>query len=273
MVRTQRKIGILLLVFLTVVAIAPSALFAAPKPVAKEMPISIGNYYVLFPGELAPYVKSGKWMVPIRAFCEVIGADMSYNPKARSVSVSLLGEKVQGIKAGQLAAVFEGDLAWSLGAAPELRNGVLFVPAAPILNALKVYRSEIISGNTGKSTLAIKAKEDVLLRRIVPAPSADSFPSETTFHPYPFYPETLSQEKKGKEYLVTLNVQNTSGFVISKDSTELELTFVDEKGNAVVRKINGTSAQVPKAGQVSFKFTVPQKADYILFRARIVKSQ
>ncbi|MDQ0196438.1 stalk domain-containing protein [Paenibacillus wynnii] len=264
-------ISVLLLICLSIGVITPPANAESSRG-DQVMPISIDGYYVLFPGESAPFVKAGKLMVPIRSFVDVIGANLMYKPQTKMSTVSLLGRSVGNIKAGKPDAVFDGDMGFSLGAEPELRYGMLFVPAIPVLRELQ-YRWEIQSNNLNRPTIGIHFRENmnVLLARIVPPVDKALFPTETTVHPYPLYPNRLTQEVSGKEYKLKLSVQNTSDSVISKGSAELELIFVDSQGKSILRKLIGPDSSTPKAAELSLDFLIPAKVEYVLFRARTVK--
>jgi hypothetical protein len=237
------------------------------------MPLSYGGYYVLFPDKLAPYFKSGKLMVPIRAFTHAIGAHLLYNAQTKSVKVSLLDRSVGNIKEGELHAVFNDDKEDSLGVAPEIKDGVLFAPAAPILEGLKSFRWEVQFNNVNKLTLGIGARKGEEWVK----PEADlaltPYPLDTTAHPYPLYPLMLSQVQSGKEYRLTLGVQNTSGFVINKENAELELVSVDSQGNSFYQTLKGPDSLTSKAALLSFTVSIPTEAEYVIFRSRTLQSE
>jgi len=96
---------------------------------------------------------------------------------------------------------------------------------------------------------------------------------ETTAHPYPLYPCTLTQTPSGKEYKLTLGVQNTSGFVIPKGNAELELVSVDSKGNSYYQTLKGPDSLTSKAGLLSFSVSIPAEAEYVLFRSRTLRAE
>ena len=211
-------------------------------------------------------------MVPIRAFTDVIGAHLMYKSETKMLSVSLLGQSVGNIQPGKTDAVFGGDMGFSLGAEPVLRNGMLFVPATPILQELK-FSWEAQNNNVNKPTLGIKPPYniDVLLGRIEPPVDVNLYPTETTRHSYPLYPSMLTQEKSDREYKLTLTVQNITGSVIEKGSTELEVICVDNQGNAVLPKLAEPGQSISKAARLTFDFWIPTKSEYVLFRSRIVR--
>ncbi|AIQ37939.1 hypothetical protein R50345_27010 [Paenibacillus sp. FSL R5-0345] len=212
-------------------------------------------------------------MVPIRAFSSAIGADLLYDALTNSVTVSLLDRSVGKIKAGQLEAEFNGETEDSLGIAPEIKDGILFVPASPILEGLKTFRWETQFNNVNKLTLGIGARKGEEWAK----PEADRalapYPVETTAHPYPLYPCTLTQTPSGKEYKLTLGVQNTSGFVIPKGNAELELVSVDSKGNSYYQTLKGPDSLTSKAGLLSFSVSIPAEAEYVLFRSRTLRAE
>jgi hypothetical protein len=277
-VSVRELLKILLFSILLTTAIMPSPITAASSSGIQVMPISINGWYVLFPGNKSPFLRSGRLMVPIRAFSDIIGAHVEYNSKSKSVTIRSLGQSVSGIRAGQLGAVFHGDLGYSLGVKPEVHGGTMFVPAAPILRGLKSYSWEIMSNNVNKKTLLIKDKEqERLLWRIKPLLLNVPFPVQTTVHPSPFYPTVLSQaiiNGKGdavKAYRLTISIQNTSGAVIRVGTAEFELIYVDREGKTAVRKLTGPTMQILKAAQSMLTLDIPEEAGYVLFRSRTLK--
>lgn len=266
-------IGLLVIMFAAGSAVTPTSVSAAVHLGTQVMPLSYGGYYVLFPGKLAPYFKSGKLMVPIRAFSSAIGADLLYDALTNSVTVSLLDRSVGKIKAGQLEAEFNGETEDSLGIAPEIKDGILFVPASPILEGLKTFRWETQFNNVNKLTLGIGARKGEEWAK----PEADRalapYPVETTAHPYPLYPFKLTQTQSGKEYRLTLGVQNTSGFVIPKGNAELELVSVDSKGNSYYQTLKGPDSLTSKAALLSFSVSIPIEVEYVIFRSRTLRAE
>ncbi|WHY18845.1 copper amine oxidase N-terminal domain-containing protein [Paenibacillus sp. G2S3] len=266
-------IGLLVIMFAAGSAVTPTSVSAAVQLGTQVMPLSYGGYYVLFPGKLAPYFKSGKLMVPIRAFSSAIGADLLYDALTNSVTVSLLDRSVGKIKAGQLEAEFNGETKDSLGIAPEIKDGILFVPASPILEGLKTFRWETQFNNVNKLTLGIGARKGEEWAKPEADRALTPYPVETTAHPYPLYPFKLTQAQSGKEFRLTLGVQNTSGFVIPKGNAELELVSVDRKGNSYYQTLKGPDALTSKAALLSFSVSIPTEAEYVIFRSRTLRAE
>ncbi|WP_405175069.1 copper amine oxidase N-terminal domain-containing protein [Paenibacillus sp. FSL H8-0261] len=266
-------IGLLVIMFAAGSAVTPTSVSAAVQLGTQVMPLSYGGYYVLFPGKLAPYFKSGKLMVPIRAFSSAIGADLLYDALTNSVTVSLLDRSVGKIKAGQLEAEFNGETEDSLGIAPEIKDGILFVPASPILEGLKTFRWETQFNNVNKLTLGIGARKGEEWAKPEADRALTPYPVETTAHPYPLYPFKLTQAQSGKEFRLTLGVQNTSGFVIPKGNAELELVSVDRKGNSYYQTLKGPDVLTSKAALLSFSVSIPTEAEYVIFRSRTLRAE
>ncbi|QHW33918.1 copper amine oxidase N-terminal domain-containing protein [Paenibacillus rhizovicinus] len=260
--------------------------FAATAPVAasveigKTMAISINGFYVLFPGEQTPYLKSGRLMVPLRAFANAIGAGVLYDQKSRSATISALGEPVKGIRAGIGLAVYDWDLPLLLKPAPEIRNGIMFVPATTILQGLQTYGWEAMSGLSGTKTLVIKDLLAASAFRMVAALSDAEqapFPVESTTHPYPYFPigSTISEIKDltGKTaYELTLKLQNSAGMPVPGNGSELEIHAVDAANKEIsAMTLKGPQQETGKAQLISFHTTVPMETQFIVFRSRILK--
>lgn len=232
-------------------------------------PLLINSQYVLFPGKLAPYIQAGRLMVPVRAFAGALGAQLTYNAQTKSTTVSLLGESVGKLRAGQATAVTKDGNTIALGVSPQLREGVLFAPMNPILTGLKKVKWESMYKVLSLKVLIVQGRGDTEL------PQAKSWQSVTPFgdlggeHHNPFYPTLLTQSTDGKGFRLTLSVLNASGFVIPKGASRLELVAVDSLGQAVVRQLPGPSEATPKAGALSFTINVPTAPDYVIFNSRI----
>lgn len=121
-------------------------------------PLLIDNQYVLFPGKLAPYIQAGKLMVPVRAFAGALGAQLTYDAASKSTTISLLGESVGKLRAGQATAVTRDGSAISLGVSPQLQDGVLFAPMNPILTGLKKVKWENMSNLLNRNVLIVQGR-------------------------------------------------------------------------------------------------------------------
>ncbi|AIQ71132.1 copper amine oxidase N-terminal domain-containing protein [Paenibacillus graminis] len=256
--------GILAMVYVP----TPSAVNAAPVMGNQIQPLLINNSYVLFPGKLAPYTQAGKLMVPIRPFAKALGAQLAYNVQTKSISVSLLGQTVSHIRAGQTTAEAGDGTAFSMGVAPVLRDGVLFVPMSPVLGALKSVRWENMLNNINRPILVVQGRQGVTLPQTEPWLSTTPFTGLSGENFNPFYPAVLTQEPSGKGYRLRLSVINTSGFVLPKGSAALELIAVDSQGQAIIRKIPGPAGQTPKAAALSFTVNIPSAAEYVIYNSR-----
>ncbi|ETT53058.1 hypothetical protein C162_07384 [Paenibacillus sp. FSL R7-269] len=242
---------------------------AAPVVGNQIRPLLINNQYVLFPGKLAPYIEAGKLMVPVRAFAGALGAQLTYDAASKSSTISLLGESVGQLRAGQATAVNKDGISIALGTAPQLREGVLFAPMNPILTGLKKLKWENMSNLLNRNVLLVQGRGDTVL------PQAKSWQSVTPFgnvpgeHQNPFYPTLLTQSADGKGFRLALSVINASGFVIPKGASSLEFVAVNSQGQAVVRQLPGPLKEAPKAGALSFTINVPTAPDYVIFNSRI----
>ncbi|KWX84195.1 hypothetical protein AMQ83_29560 [Paenibacillus riograndensis] len=245
-----------------------SAASATPAAGKQIQPMLINDNYVLFPGKLAPYTQSGKLMVPIRPFTKALGAQLVYNAQTKSVSVSLLGRIVNNIRPGQTTAEAADGTAFSLEAAPVLRDGVLFVPMSPVLGALKSIRWENMLNTIDRPILVVQGRQGFTLPQTGPWLKVTPFTGLAGENYNPLYPTVLTQEPSGKGYRLNLSVINTSGFIIPKGSAALELIAVDSQGQATIRKIPGPAGQTAKAAALAFTVNIPSAAEYVIYNSR-----
>lgn len=242
---------------------------AAPVVGNQIRPLMINNQYVLFPGKLAPYIQAGKLMVPVRAFAGALGAQLTYDAATKSSTISLLGESVGQLRAGQATAVTKDGSKIALGVSPQLRDGVLFAPMNPILTGLKKLKWENMSNLLGRNVLLVQGRGDTVLPQAKPWQSVTPFGDVPGERQNPFYPTLLMQSTDGKGFRLSLSLLNASGSVIPKGASSLEFVAVNSQGQAVVRQLPGPSKETPKAGALSFTINVPTAPDYVIFNSRI----
>ncbi|WP_341346619.1 copper amine oxidase N-terminal domain-containing protein [Paenibacillus sp. FSL H3-0469] len=242
---------------------------AAPVVGNQIRPLLINNQYVLFPGKLAPYIQEGKLMIPVRAFAGALGAQLTYDAATKSSTISLLGESVGKLRAGQATAVTRDGSKIALGVSPQLRDGVLFAPMNPILTGLKKLKWENMYNALTRHVLIVQGRGDMELPQPKSWQSVTSFGDVPGEHQNPFYPTLLTQSADGKGFRLSLSVLNASGSVIPKGASSLEFIAVNGQGQAVVRQLPGPSQATPKAGALSFTINVPTAPDYVIFNSRI----
>ncbi|MCE3198756.1 copper amine oxidase N-terminal domain-containing protein [Paenibacillus sonchi] len=242
---------------------------AAPVAGSQIRPLLINGNYVLFPGKLAPYTQTGRLMVPVRAFAGALGAQLTYDAATKSTTVSLLGESVEQLRAGEATAVNRDGSTIALGASPQLREGVLFAPMNPVLTGLKKVKWENMSNLLGRNILLVQGRGETVLPQAKPWQSVTPFGDLAGEYQHPFYPTLLTQAADGKGFRLTLSVLNASGSAIPKGASSLEFIAVDSQGQAVVRQLPGPSQPTPKAGALSFTIHVPAAPDYVIFNSRI----
>ncbi|OMF92583.1 copper amine oxidase N-terminal domain-containing protein [Paenibacillus sp. FSL R7-0337] len=262
------------LIMLLCAGLLPAVYTGAPAQAAPVVgnqirPLMINNQYVLFPGKLAPYIEAGNLMVPVRAFAGALGAQLTYDAATKSSTISLLGESVGQLRAGKATAVTRDGSTIALGAAPQLRDGVLFAPMNPILTGLKKVKWENMSNLLGRNVLLVQGRGDTVLPQAKPWQSVTPFGDVPGERQNPFYPTLLTQSADGKGFRLALSVINASGFVIAGDASSLEFVAVNSQGQAVVRQLPGPSKATPKAGALSFTINVPTAPDYVIFNSRI----
>ncbi|WP_019908339.1 copper amine oxidase N-terminal domain-containing protein [Paenibacillus sp. HW567] len=259
------------------VLLPASAFAAAGDRGEQRLPLLINDSYVLFPGKLAPYMKEGRLLMPIRAFSNMLGAQLTYDSADKSVTFSYMGQAVRGIKDGRMNAIFSGNLETSLGVAPELKNGVLFVPMSAVLKDSKSIRWENMSNLINKVRGVIWGRQGVTLPQTQPflllAPFV--YTPETVDGTYnPLFPTALSQVHAANGgYRLTLETLNSSPFLLDKGKVELELVTVDSQGKSARQSVAGPAARLDKGGRASFSLAVPAEAEYVIFRSQMVSAE
>ncbi|MHA6533020.1 stalk domain-containing protein [Paenibacillus sp. BAC0078] len=272
-------VGLLVIVWIAGSSVfMPAGAFAAAGDRGEQrLPLLLNDSYVLFPGKQAPYMKEGRLLMPIRAFSDMLGAQLTYDSADRSLTFSYMGQAVRGIKDGRMNAIFSGNIEASLGVAPELKNGVLFVPMSSVLKDSKSIRWENMSNRINKVSGVIWGRQGVTLPQTQPflllAPFV--YTPEMIDGTYnPLFPTGLSQVQVANGgYRLTLDTLNSSPFLLDKDKVELEFVTVDNKGKSARQSLAGPAARLAKGGRASFSIEVPAEAEYVIFRSQMASTK
>ncbi len=107
---------------------------AAPVSAAEPPRIVIDNTYLSIPSEQAPFIESGRTMVPMRAMFEALGADVSWNQATQTVT-AVKGETSVTLQIGSDTAAVSGK-AVHLDQPAALVNDRTFVPLRFVSEAL-----------------------------------------------------------------------------------------------------------------------------------------
>lgn len=152
--RRFRPLITAVLAFATLALPAPSAAAIAPAlPVATLRPglAWAGSGIAARQLEAAPYIKSGRTLVPVRAVAETLGANVTWNEAAREVRINLGGHTLR-LPVGRLQMNVDGR-AVSLEIAPEIVASRTFVPLRAVAEGLGTEvewnaetRSIVVSG-------------------------------------------------------------------------------------------------------------------------------
>ncbi|WP_337101186.1 stalk domain-containing protein [Paenibacillus sp. YIM B09110] len=268
----------ILLVMVNIPDAAASASTELQEDAAGKQPIPlvINNFFVLFPGEKAPFIKNNRLMVPLQPFANVIGAWVEEKQSSTSpyykMWTSLTPEAVSGLRPGDKSAVFGGDMRLSIDVAPEFRAGELFVPVTPLLAGFGSnyelrrhwqYRMLVISDPAYRSLLPQVKDEDVQY------PDYPHLLSDTA---YPLIPTWLTQSQvKNSEgrpvNRLTLTLERVDGLGEKVESIELVIISVDH---------NGETSRWDKKLPINndpirtFQFETENKPSYVLVQAKPV---
>lgn len=105
---------------------------------------------------VAPYIQNGNAMVPLRALSESLGAEIRWDPEARSVSLTSRHSGTAVIKPGENEVVFKDGRAIRLTEKAEIVQGILFVPAR---GAASILGAEV-SWDGAKRTVTVAMPDD-----------------------------------------------------------------------------------------------------------------
>ncbi|MBB3111935.1 hypothetical protein FHS18_004003 [Paenibacillus phyllosphaerae] len=249
----------------------------ATNPGKQLIPLLMNNYFVLFPGEKAPFIKSNRLMVPLQTFAKAIGAFVDERDGSKGTYYMIwpsgmagLETSVTGLRAGFDWAVYGGDMGFGIGALPEYRAGELFIPVTPVLDGLDPYSYEM-RRIRHYNYLAIMDPADALLLDEVKdddIPHID-YPPMMSEAPYPLIPTALAQKViqsgSGKQiYRMTMEMERADGIGERMEAIELQIIAVDQQGKAT--KL--TQQRPPADGTVhTVVFDMPREPAYVLVQS------
>ncbi|UVI30922.1 stalk domain-containing protein [Paenibacillus spongiae] len=270
--------GIIVSLFiLTAAALPPAKPKSSAGDGSQPVPLLMNHYFVLFPGDSAPYLKENGLMVPLRSFAAALGATVLYSAKERSAQIRSNRNEVVEIRSNPPLAGKEGiSPQQQFHPAPEVIGGTFFAPVAQLLQGLPSYNYEQRS-EAGRKVLAIM---DPAERRLLPGIGdpdnpVDDYPHIMADPAYPFIPTGLKQiamrDQKGRSSVhLSLTVDRVKGKDIPADDALFHVIVKDIEGNVIERTIdwNGKSTKgADGTERIALDFTVPAKASYVLFRA------
>lgn len=99
--------------------------------------LKMNEYYVLYTNPIAPYINSqNNMMVPLNTFCELLGAQITYANKNKSIKVCFAKHYVQFIPGSKIAIV-DGEKR-ILKSNPIVQNNAVIIPVYILVNSFKI---------------------------------------------------------------------------------------------------------------------------------------
>ncbi|WP_155985855.1 stalk domain-containing protein [Paenibacillus gorillae] len=214
-------------------AVAPvssATKLAAPATIAKPISVYVDDKKLTL--TTAPFTQDGVTLVPMRPIFDALGANVSWEATTETIIGSKFGVSIS-LKVGKKTAIVNGKPV-KLDAAPLVRNGVTYVPARFIAEALDAN----VKWNSKDSSIRITTKEYEnwkLYQQIMKDAEASRVKLTTA---------QLVEEYDDSVVTITTNRALGSGIVVGKYWILTNYHVMEDASSATVVTLNGDELEV-----------------------------
>ncbi len=114
-----------------------SASAASSNTIKARVILKINQYYVLYTSPDVPYIdKQNRFMIPLRAISELLGANVGYDASTKKATVSCYGRTVE-VTINSKNVSYNGTLT-QIDTIPVLKQGQVFIPVRVVLDGLGI---------------------------------------------------------------------------------------------------------------------------------------
>lgn len=225
-----------------------SPVAAASSPVTVEAPVllKINQYYVLYTDPAAPYIdKQNRFMIPLRAISELMGAKVSYDASTKVGKIELDGKNAE-VTLNSKTVKYNGTET-QLDTIPVLKSNQMFVPMRVVLDGLGVkgdwsQKDQLLTVKDAKfktSSKLIGYMEDGTDRLNTPK----GINMETNeIRPLSYKVTLPGKENKADAAHITIKAQNISGKDMATGDEDLRPTFFTESSYQFTNNPSNTPA-------------------------------
>lgn len=213
--------------------------------------LKINQYYVLYTAPNVPYIdKQDRFMIPLRAISELMGAKVSYDAKSRIGKIELDGKNVE-VTLNSKTVIYNGKKV-QLDTVPVLKDNQMFVPMRVILDGLGV------KGDWNQKDQLLTVKDDKFRQSKIISYIEDGSDINNTpkgidintndIRPLSYKLTLPGSENKPNQSSITIKAKNISGKDMAPGVEDLRPSFFTDTSYQFVNNQKTTTPAV-KAGE------------------------
>ncbi|MEX1029874.1 MAG: copper amine oxidase N-terminal domain-containing protein [Paenibacillaceae bacterium] len=249
-----------------------STAFSKTTTIKAPVMLKINQYYVLYTTPDVPYIdKQNRFMMPLRAVSELLGAEVSYDATSKKAAVSW-DEKTVEVTLNSKNVMYNGT-AKQIDTIPLIKQGHVFIPARVLLDGLNIkstYKDSLLTMTDERfrdsskiiSTLIYDGVDFYGTRKDVDMNTNDI---------RPLYVE-LTLPTSNKSGAIKIKSQNISGNDMPKDTENLRLTFVMEDGSMGFQGKDRTRPAVKAGATYELSFDISSSENPIKYILAVGKT-
>lgn len=194
--------------------------------------LKVNQYYVLYTTPDVPYIdKQNRFMLPLRAISELLGAHVSYDKISKKATVAWDGKTVE-VMIGSRNVSYDGEIT-QLDTVPVIKQGQVFIPARVLLDGLKIggsYKDSLLT-ITDEKFKQSKIISDIEISGIDFYNSSKGIAIETNdIRPLSYELTLPTANSDSKIATLKVKAKNISGKDMAKGTEDLRPTFISTVG-------------------------------------------
>ena len=260
------SLSIILTVFMSSLALGSiSAASSKQTTIKAPVKLKINQYYVLYTTPDVPYIdKQNRFMMPLRAVSELLGADVGYDSESKKATVAWGGKTVE-VTINSKEVTYNG-ITTQIDTVPVIKQGQIFIPARVLIDGLGIkstYKDSLLTMTDEKFQDTSKIISDLKSGIDVNGTPKDVDMNTNDIRPLTMELTLPTLEKDGE---IKVKAQNISGKDMPKDTEDLRLTFVMEDGSMLLMPKERTRPAVKAGATYNFTWNISRNhtLSYIL---------
>lgn len=205
---------------------------AAPKTTIIKAPVilKINQYYILYTSPGVPYIdEQNRFMIPLRAISELMGARVDYTAAEKKASIAWEGKTVE-VTINSKTVVYNGKES-EIDTVPVIKQGQIFVPIRVILDGLNVKSS----WDTKDQLLSItdeKFRKSKIITRMEDGTDRNNTDKGRALETNDIRPLSfvLTLSEPGQNSELTIKAKNISGQDMAEGVEDLRATSFTDNG-------------------------------------------
>ncbi|WP_051318345.1 copper amine oxidase N-terminal domain-containing protein [Cohnella thermotolerans] len=232
-----------------------SAASAKQTTVKAPVILKINQYYVLYTTPDVPYIdKQNRFMMPLRAVSELLGAKVGYDAASKKATVSW-NDKTVEVTINSKNVTYNGTGS-QIDTVPVIKQGQIFIPARVLIDGLGIqstYKDSLLTMTDEKFQETSKIISDLKSGIDFYGTPKDVDMNTNDIRPLSVELTLPTSDKDGK---IKAKAQNISGKDMPKDTEDLRLTFVRKDGSMLLMPKERTRPAVKAGATYDFNMNI-----------------